>query len=305
MHRSREAGRIHMDSSRPGDCGRYEANTLVTKSQNSDIELILARRHDNGADYWSTTDGRIYVGNPFSTISSLGMLYELGVGKSHEAVQGGPKLLLDTIRDDGRIRVAPKAPMYPCYTAEAARMLCRFGLKANNAVKRTISYLLENTHDSGGWRCNYTRFGRGPETVCANPGATLYALDVLRWSPKYQDAVEVVDRAVLSLLDHWDTRKPIGPCHWGIGSKFLQIEFPFLRYNLFFYVYVLSFFERARRDPRFKAALDVLESKLDDDGRIVVENPHRGLRGLQFCEKGAPSTQATVRYREIRRNLGG
>jgi hypothetical protein len=40
-----------------------------------DIEAILSRRHDNGADFWSTKDGRIYVGNPFSTISALGMLY--------------------------------------------------------------------------------------------------------------------------------------------------------------------------------------------------------------------------------------
>ena len=38
--------------------------------QQADIEEILSRRHDNGADYWATPDGRIYVGNPFSTIGS-------------------------------------------------------------------------------------------------------------------------------------------------------------------------------------------------------------------------------------------
>jgi hypothetical protein len=275
---------------------------LSPEPHTSDIETILARRHDNGADYWGTDDGRIYVGNPFSTISSLGMLYELGVGKTHEAVQGGLRLILNAARDDGRIRVAPKAPMYPCYTAEAARMLCRFGLKANPVVKRTVSYLLENAHESGGWRCNFTGFGRGPETECANPGATLYALDVLRWIPKYRNGSEVVDRAVESLLEHWDTRKPIGPCHWGIGSAFMRVEYPFLRYNLFFYVYALSFFERAHDDSRFNAAIQVLESKLVD-GKIVVENPHRGLKGLKFCEKGMPSQAATERYREIQKNI--
>ncbi len=268
----------------------------------SDIEAILARRHDNGADYWGTADGRIYVGNPFSTISSLGMLYELGVNKTHEAVQGGLRLILDAVRDDGRIRVAPKAPMYPCYTAEAARILCRFGLKTNVAVKRTIAYLLENTHESGGWRCSFTRFGRGPETEFANPGATLYTLDVVRWISKHRTSSKVVDRAVESLLEHWDTRKPIGPCHWGIGSQFMQIEYPFLRYNLFFYVYVLSFFERARSDSHFTAALHALESKLDD-GKVVVEKTHRGLKGLVFCEKGIPSKPATARYREIQKNI--
>ena len=277
---------------------------MAKVTHKSDIEAILARRHDNGADNWGTPDGRIYVGNPFSTISSLGMLYELGVGESHEAVKGGLRLILNAAQGDGRIRVAPKGPMYPCYTSEAARMFCRFNVNTNNAVKRTFSYLIENTHDSGGWRCNFTKFGRGPETVCANPGATLYALDVLRWSPKFRNGVEIVDRAVCFLLDHWNTRKPIGPCHWGIGSQFLQIEFPFIRYNLFFYVYVLSFFERACKDSRFKAALDALESKLDGDGQVVVEKSHRGLKGLQFCAKGLPSTQATLRYHEIQENIG-
>ena len=29
----------------------------------------------------------------------------------------------------------------------------------------------------------------------------------------------------------------------------MQIEYPFVRYNLFYYVYVLSFYERAKGDP--------------------------------------------------------
>lgn len=285
-----------------GDIFNMSSKKSDTMANKSDIDAILARRHDNGADYWGTPDGRIYVGNPFSTISSLGMLYELGVPKSHEAVQGGLDLILNACREDGRIRVAPKAPMYPCYTAEAARMLCRFGLNRNVAVGRTVSYLLENTHETGGWRCSFTRFGRGPETLYANPGATLNALDVLRWNPKHRGGSEVVDRAVESLLEHWETREPLGPCHWGIGSLFMQIEYPFLRYNLFFYIYVLSFFERAHNDSRFNAALGALETKLVN-GKVVVENPHRRLKGLSFCKRGEPSKLATARYREIRRNI--
>lgn len=269
----------------------------------SDIKAILAHRHDNGADFWATVDGRIYVGNPFSTIASLGMLHELGVDRDHQAVVGALALILGACRDDGRIRVAPKAPLYPCYTAEAARMLCRFELTEHEAVRRTVTYLEESVHETGGWRCNFTKFGRGPETQCANPGATLYVLDVLRFYPEYRAGAAVADGAVESLLEHWETRKPLGPCHHGIGSLFLQVEYPFIRYNLFYYVYVLSFYERAKRDPRFLAALKVLDSKLSEDGRLIVERPHRGLKGLEFCAKGQPSEPATSRYHEIERNL--
>ena len=218
-------------------------------------------------------------------------------------MQGGLKLIHDACRDDGRVRVAPKAPMYPCYTAEAVRVLCRFGWKTNNAVKRSVRYFIESVHDSGGWRCDFSKFGRGPETAYANPGATLYVLDVLRWFPKYRKPNETVDGAVEFLLNHWESRKPIGPCQWGIGKQFMQVEFPFLRYNLFYYVYVLSFFQVAKKDKRFKVAVEILKSKLDDKGQLVVEKPHRLLQRLEFCAKGQPSKIATSRYREIQKNL--
>ncbi len=271
----------------------------------TDIDTVLGHRFDNGGDFWASTDGRIYVGNPFSTISSLGILHELGVPADHEAVAGALERVLEACRKDGRIRVAPKAPMYPCYTAEAARMLCRFGLENSEPVRSTITYFLEGGHEGGGWRCNFSRFGKGPETECANPGATLYALDVVRHDPRLRHGTSVVDSAVEFLLGHWVTRQPLGPCHWGIGTTFMQVEYPFFRYNLFYYVYVLSFFPVARQDDRYREALRALQAKLDPEKRIVVERPHRGLRRLSFCQKGSPSDLATVRYEEIMENSRG
>lgn len=190
--------------------------------------------------------------------------------------------------------------MYPCYTGEAARVLCRYGFAEDERVKTTVSYFLESVHEGGGWRCSFSRFGKGPETECANPGATLYVLDALRFAEVRGDPV---DRAVEFLLHYWEVREPMGPCHWGIGSRFMQLEFPFLRYNLFFYVYVLSFYEGARGDQRFLEALEALREKLDEDGRVVVEKRHRGLKGLRFCERGQPSGVATRRFEEIEVNL--
>lgn len=216
----------------------------MSNPHQSDIDAILAKRHDNGGDFWASADHRLYVGSPFSTLSSLSMLHELGLTSSHEAVRGGIDLVWEAWRDDGKIRLAPKAPLYPCYTAEAARVLCRYGHGGDERAKKTAS-----------------------------------------------------------LLDHWEVRKPIGPCHYGIGTLFMQVEYPFLRYNLFFYVYVLSFYERAKTDDRFLAALKALGAKLDESGRLVVERPHRALKGLSFCLKGKASDLATARYEEILNNL--
>lgn len=167
----------------------------------TDLEAVLARRHDNGADFWGTADGGLGVGAPFSTLESLLILHELGV-------------------------------------------------------------------------------------------------------PGRPEDREVLDRAVETLLDHWDSRVPMGPCGFGIGSLFMQVEYPFFRYNIFSYTYILSFYKRAAGDARFRAALERLESELDEHGRLVVERPNRKLATLELRAKGRPSELATGRYREIRANLG-
>jgi hypothetical protein len=83
----------------------------------------------------------------------------------------------------------------------------------------------------------------------------------------------------------------------------MQVEYPFLRYNLFYYTYVLSFYNRAKNDQRFLEALESLKAKLDEHGRVVVEHPNRKLAGLSLCAKGLPSVPATRRFHEILKNL--
>jgi len=276
----------------------------MIKKYRPDVDAILARRHDNDGEYWATPDGRLLVGEPFSTLTSLLMLHELKVPRTHEAVRGALELVRSAWRPDGTFRLAPSGGIYPCATAAAARLLCRFGQARSPETRKTLLHLLETQYEDGGWRCNKFPFGRGPETRFSNPGVTLPVLDVFRFTD-HLNRNPALDRAVDSLLDHWVVRRPLGPCHFGIGTLFLQVEFPFLRYNLFHYVYVLSFYDRAKGDPRFLEALRLLGSKLDAHGRVIVERPNRRLAGLSFCAAGRPSDLATARYREIVKNVEG
>ena len=112
------------------------------------------------------------------------------------------------------------------------------------------------------------------------------------------------NKAVEFLLEHWVIRKPIGPCQYGMGTRFMQVGYPMEAYNLFQYVYVLSFWNRAKNDERFLEALKALQDKLAD-GKIVVERNSPKLSKLTFCKKGEPSELATKRYHEILENLSG
>ncbi len=275
---------------------------VVAREYQDDVDAVLARRHDNGADYWATPDRRLAKGGQFSTLEAARLLTELGVATSDSVLNGTSELIWSTWREDGRFKLAPSGSIYPCQVAHAADTLCHLGHAADDRLTKTFEHLSTTQFPDGGWRCNKFSYGHGPETEFSNPGPTLIALDAFRFTATANDS-DALDKAVDFLLAHWVTRLPLGPCHYGIGSLFLQVGYPFAGYNLFWWVYVLSFYDRARRDPRFIEALSVLEANLVD-GRIVPERVPLALSGLNFCRKGRPSELATRRFQEILTNLG-
>lgn len=267
----------------------------------NDVEEILAKRHDNGADYWATPDKGLSKGGPFSTLASAILLRELGMETSNHLLRDVAELIFSCLKVDGRFKLSPNSASYPCHTINAANVLCHLGYVNDERLDKSLRYLRNIQHCDGGWRCNKFSYGRGPETEFSNPGTTLTALDLFRFT-KHFNQEPFLNRAVEFLLEHWVTRKPLGPCHYGIGSLFMQVEYPFANYNLFVYTYVLSFYDQAKNDVRFLEALKVLESKMVD-GKIVIERVNRELAGCSFCKKGKPSALATARYLELKRNL--
>lgn len=267
----------------------------------SDADAVLAKRYDNGADCWATPDKRLIKGSPFTTLESALLLLELGMKPSHPLLQDVAGLIFSGWREDGRFRLSPDGAIYPCHTINAANVLCHLGYAADERLQKTFQHLFETQYGDGGWRCNKFSFGRGPETEYSNPGPALTALNAFRFT-KHLNQEPSLDKAVEFLLDHWVIRKPIGPCHYGIGTLFMQVEYPFGNYNLFVYVYVLSFYNRAKKDARFLEALSILESKMAE-GKIVVERVNRKLADLSFCQKGKQSDLGTERYLELKRNL--
>lgn len=273
----------------------------VDEQYSSDVKAILSHRYDYGADLWTTPDKRLLKGAPFSAVESVLLLLELGMDSNDPLLQKAAELIFSTWREDGRFKLSPQGAIYPCHTAHAAEVLCRMGYASDVRLQKTFENLLDIQHTDGGWRCKKFSFGRGPETEFSNPHPTLTALNAFRFSNYFANE-PALDKAVDFLLEHWMIRKPIGPCHYGIGTLFMQVEYPFRNYNLFVYVYVLSFYNKAKKDKRFLEALEALKSKMVD-GKIVVERIVPKLAGFTFCKKGKPSELATKRYQEIIDNI--
>lgn len=273
----------------------------IKKGYEKDAEAILSHRYDLGADYWTTEDKKLIKGAPFSTLESMMLLTELGMDRSDSIIEETAELIFSTWREDGRFQLTGKGAILPCQTVNAANTLCHIGYGEDERVKATFQHLLATQYELGGWRCNKFSYGRGEETLYANPGPTLTGLSAFRFT-EYLNQEQTLDKAVELLLEHWRIKRPIGPCHYGIGTLFMQPEYPFRTYNLFYYVYILSFYEKAKKDERFLEALSALQSTMEE-GQIVVTRNNKKLEKLSFCKKGEPSILATERYQEILRNL--
>jgi hypothetical protein len=271
---------------------------LKDKHKN-DIEFIMSKRYVNGGDLWAGEDSNIGKGTPFSTRDVSLILVELGFSKKDRIIMDLAELIFEHQQPDGRFRISRSGAIYPCHTIGCVRVLCYLGYAKDKRLKITFEHLLLIQEEDGGWMCNKFSFGKGPETKHSNPGPTLEALDALRFIDT-SDKKQQINKAVEFLLWHWKEKKPVGPCLFGIGTLFNKTEFPFFRYNLFYYTYVLSFYKKARSDKRFKEAFKVLENKLQG-GKMIVENPNRQLMKMDFCRKGQTSDLATKRFNEIRK----
>ena len=259
----------------------------------------MSKRGHLDGEIWTTRDYRIGKGSPFSTRDVAIIFAELGFTRKEQIIQDIISTIFKTWQSDGRFRITPTGSIFPCHTITALRALCGLGCAKDVRLQSTFDHLFNIQHADGGWRCNAVKLGKDSDSDCSNPGTTLEALDAFRYT-KYLNREVRLNKAVAFLLKHWELKRPLGPCRFGIGTLFNQVEYPFFRYNLFYYCHALSFYDEAKHDPRFKVALSALEQKLKD-GRLIIENPNRRLSRMSFCMKGEPSDLATRRFRQLRK----
>lgn len=267
------------------------------------IEKILQRQNDNGGKFWSRADGNIHAPFGFSTIDTLSVLGEIGcsLNDNLEIVEA-VNFLFSYQTSEGSFKYSPKSSKLPCLTAQIIAGLGRLGLRDDLRIEKSYKWLLDKQWNDGGWRCSTVKLGKSPLTDASNPGTTLYVLDAFRFRNNSKNDFDKLNKGVDFLLQHWEIKQPVGPCSFGIGSTFMKIEYPFLRYNLFYYVYVLSFYDNAKVDKRFIEAFNQLKDKTKND-KLIPENPHKAWQMFDFAKKGQVSEIGTKRWIEINKNI--
>lgn len=167
--------------------------------------------------------------------------------------------------------------------------------KINSDDKRAIDYLVNLSFENG-WHCETSKeLGgfRGPGRKgdpC--PYATLIMLKLLTLCDEYKNSA-MVENGINSLLNLWENSKTIHPYMFYMGTDFRKLKVPFIWYDIVNVVDVLSHYDIAIKDKRFKDMLNMINDKKNNDGLYTPESVWKAWSEFDFGQKNEPSMWLT------------
>lgn len=248
------------------------------------LQDLLDLKTINGGSIWDRHDGSIYNPIGFSTMDMLSVIGDMKIDYSKDEVvnEAIRKVISYFDKKSMMFKFSERSSKLPCITAKILSTISKLDYTFPEKEDCYLNFL-DSQQVDGGWRCATVKLGKAPETDSSNPGTTLYVLDAFRFRNNSSEDNTQLEKGVEFLLNHWVTKKPLGPCEFGIGTTFMKTEYPFIRYNIFYYAYVLSFYGKAINDRRYKEIIEILKTKESDAG-IKIENPHKNWKKVLYNE---------------------
>ena len=174
--------------------------------------------------------------------------------------------------------------------------LVKFGLENERVVQTAITYLTGLVRDNG-WPCAVSKeMGkfRGPgrkDDPC--PFANLAMLKALSEIETLRDS-PACHTGADTLLALWSESISRHPYMFYMGTDFRKLKVPFVWYDLMHTLDVLSRFSWLKNDMRVLDMLEILKSKVDQQGRFTLESIWTAWKDWEFGQKKEPSRWLTL-----------
>jgi hypothetical protein len=174
--------------------------------------------------------------------------------------------------------------------------LVKFGLENEGVVQAAIRYLTGLVRDNG-WPCAVSKeLGkfRGPgrkEDPC--PFANLAMLKALSEIEALHDS-PACHTGADALLTLWSESTARHPYMFYMGNDFRKLKVPFVWYDLMHVLDVLSRFSWLKEDARLLDMLEILKSKVDQQGHFTLESIWTAWKDWEFGQKKEPSRWLTL-----------
>jgi hypothetical protein len=252
--------------------------------QDNAVQALVSRLKDSAAGIPAIKSGRVHYTEAGKAYWDLFFLADIGFSVSDLGLEKEAEEIFRFQSSDGSFTIPPNVrDNYFCMSSILLSSLARMGYRDDPRLAKYVRLVMGSPSNDGGWHC-YDDL----EVECC-PMANLNVLMLLgqyesyRQSPALRGALDL-------LLGHWRERANLHG--FGVGRRFMSLQYPAVKYGILRVLDVLSLFPYAVASPDFASMLDYVHNKAVD-GLYFADAFDSVYAGFDFAQYGQPSRWIT------------
>ncbi|HAE61636.1 MAG TPA: hypothetical protein DCG38_04825 [Eubacteriaceae bacterium] len=258
------------------------------------IKAVISRIKDSNVGILALKTGKVKYTSTGNAFWDLFFLADIGLKAEYIQIQDEVNILFELQNNDGTFVLQDGTkPGYFCIPTIILTSLVKMGYADDPHILRFINKIFENQRLDGGWHCAMSRAtGRKLQDSESCPMDNLNVLMLLGQYDQYRNDTRL-NGAIDLLLMHWKRRmEPWRPYGFGIGSDFLKLKYPAVKYGILRMLDVLSLYPYAIKSPEFNEMLTFVMNK-SIDGKFFAESVSRSYSEFDFGQTKIPSRWIT------------
>jgi len=260
--------------------------------RDSSITEIVHRLKDNQVGIPGLRTGKVSYTDTGKAYWDLFFLADIGLTINDLGLDREVAEVFSLQAPDGTFTIRPNVrDNYFCMSAILISSIARMGYRDDPRLKKYIQAILESQGPGGGWDCYND--GLGDMESC--PMDNLNILMLLGQYAQYRKYPRL-NGAIDLLLGHWEGRAHL--YGFGIGRRFMSLQYPAVKYGILRVLDVLSLFPYAVSRRGFQSMLDFVRQKASG-GKYYAESTDDSYSEFDFGQKEEPSRWLTFLINRI------
>jgi hypothetical protein len=263
------------------------------------VQTLVSRLKGGTAGIPAIKSGRVHYTETGKAYWDLFFLADIGLSIRDMGMAGEAEEIFRFQSPDGSFTIPPNVQdNYFCMSSILLSSLVKMGYRDDPRIEKYIRLVMSSRNFDGGWHCYDDGSGRVEIGSC--PMANLNVLMLLGQYETHRQS-PALKRAIDLLLEHWRVRSDLHG--FGIGRRFMSLQYPAVKYGILRVLDVLSLFPYAVASPDFENMLDYVHNKAAD-GRYLAESIDSTYAGFDFAQTSAPSRWITFLINRIDKRVG-
>ena len=280
---------------------KSDASTVIRDKY---ISSIIKRLKDNQVGIPALKSGKVPYTSTGNAFWDLYFLADIGLSSKDIGIDDEIEEFFKLQMPDGSfVLQAGTKPSYYCITSIILSSLAKIGYGDDLRISKFLQNVFESQRLDGGWHCAISR-AKGKK-LQDSESCPMDNLNILMLLGQYKDfrMDKRFDGAIDLILNHWRKRsEKWRPYGFGIGTEFIKLKYPVVKYGILRVLDVLSAFPYAVQSNEFKEMLD-LTLKKSSDGKYYADSVSRSYSEFDFGQTREPSRWITFLVNRIQKRV--